>query len=206
MTLTIVEAPPSSLGRVCPGADRVRRRRVVRRSGRRGAAAWRARRCHRGAVRRLPEGLDSYPGGRPPTGRPVRCVAVDLLLVAYDGAQRVGGAVVIGDDPTIDLLRDCSGCALLSDLRVARRGGEVEASAPLSLLAAEETARRHGSRALRVETQRSTCAACRLISVTAFDWSGRARRVRRVAGRGPTALAQDARMIARCVCRGSTRA
>ena len=104
---------------------------------------------------------DAYPGGRPADWPKRFDVSRWTLLAAFDGARRVGGAVVIIDDPTIDLLRDCRGCALLWDLRVApgeRRRGIGSAL----LLAAEDVARRRGARAFRVETQQVNVPACRL--------------------------------------------
>ena len=104
---------------------------------------------------------DSYPGGHP-TEWPHR---FDLsrwtILAAYDGARRVGGAIVIAGDPQIDLLRDCPDCAIVWDLRVApdaRRQGVGSAL----LEAVERRARERGARSLRVETQDVNVPACRL--------------------------------------------
>jgi ribosomal protein S18 acetylase RimI-like enzyme len=104
---------------------------------------------------------DAYQGGRP-TDWPTRFdVSRWTQLAAFDGARRVGGAVVIIDDPTIDLLRDRPGCALLWDLRVAPevRGRGIGSAL---LLAGEDSARRRGARSLRVETQQVNVPACRL--------------------------------------------
>jgi len=89
------------------------------------------------------------------------------MLAAYDRTRRVGGAVVIVDDPQIDLLRDCPACALLWDLRVApdaRRQGIGTAL----LDAAERRARERGARTLRVETQDVNVPACRFYHAHAF--------------------------------------
>lgn len=103
---------------------------------------------------------DSYPGGHP-TAWPHR---FDLsrwnILAAYDGTRRVGGVVVIVDDPQIDLLRDCHACALLWDIRVkldARRQGIGSAL----LEAAGRSACKLGAQRLRVETQNINVPACR---------------------------------------------
>jgi ribosomal protein S18 acetylase RimI-like enzyme len=110
---------------------------------------------------------DSYRDGRP-TDWPNRFdVSRWTMLAAFVGARRVGGAVVIDDDPTIDLLRDCPGCGLLWDLRVAPevRGRGIGSAL---LLAAEDVARQRGARALRVETQQVNVPACRLYQRHAF--------------------------------------
>jgi len=89
------------------------------------------------------------------------------ILAAYDRTRRVGGAVVIVDDPQIDLLRDCPSCALLWDVRVApdaRRQGVGSAL----LEAAEERARERGARSLRVETQDVNVPACRFYHAHGF--------------------------------------
>ena len=104
---------------------------------------------------------DSYRDGHP-TDWPNRFdVSRWTLLAAFDGARRVGGAVIIADDPAIELLRDCPGCALLWDLRVAPevRGRGLGSAL---LRAAEDVARQRGARALRVETQQVNVPACRL--------------------------------------------
>jgi GNAT superfamily N-acetyltransferase len=83
------------------------------------------------------------------------------ILGAYRGTERVGGAVIIVDDPKIDLLRDCSACALLWDLRVGPnvRGQGIGSAL---LRAAESAASQRGARAVRVETQQVNVPACRL--------------------------------------------
>ena len=103
---------------------------------------------------------DAHPGGRP-TDWPNRFdVSRWTVLAAYRGARRVGGAIVITDDPTIDLLRDCPGCALLWDIRVAP--DQRARGIGFALLhAAEQRARQRGARALRVETQQVNVPACR---------------------------------------------
>lgn len=104
---------------------------------------------------------DSYPGGHPSEWPQRFDLARWTILAAYDGVRRVGGAIVIVDDPQIDLLRDCPDCALVWDLRVApdaRRQGIGTAL----LEAVERRSRERGARSLRVETQDVNVAACRL--------------------------------------------
>ena len=89
------------------------------------------------------------------------------ILAAFDRTRRVGGAVVIVDDPQIALLRDCPSCALLWDVRVApdaRRQGVGSAL----LEAAEQRARERGARSLRVETQDVNVPACRFYHAHGF--------------------------------------
>ena len=62
---------------------------------------------------------DSYPGGHPSAWTRQFELSRWSILAAYDRAHRVGGAVVIVDEPQIDLLRDCPACALLWDVRIA---------------------------------------------------------------------------------------
>jgi len=110
---------------------------------------------------------DSYPGGRPSAWPGQLDLSRWTILAAYDRARRVGGAVVIVDDPQIDLLRDCPACALLWDVRVApdaRRQGVGSAL----LEAAEERARERGARSLRVETQDVNVPACRFYHAQGF--------------------------------------
>ena len=104
---------------------------------------------------------DAYPGNGP-TDWPARFdISRWTILAAYRGMQRVGGAVIIFDDPKVDLLRDCPACALLWDIRVAPnvRGRGIGSTL---LRAAESVAKHRGARAVRVETQQVNVAACRL--------------------------------------------
>ena len=70
------------------------------------------------------------------------------------------GAVLIIDDPAIDLLGDDPACALLWDLRVAPHVRTQGIGSALLQAAAYEATRR-GARALCVETQQVNVAACR---------------------------------------------
>lgn len=103
---------------------------------------------------------DEYPGNRP-TAWPGRFdMSRWVVLSAWLGTRRVGGAVVIIDDPQIDLLRDRPGCALLWDIRVAPDArGQGIGSALLD--AAARSAADGGAGALRVETQQVNVPACR---------------------------------------------
>jgi ribosomal protein S18 acetylase RimI-like enzyme len=89
------------------------------------------------------------------------------ILVAFADGERVGGAVVIVDDPQIELLRDGDMRGLLWDLRVASpmRGRGVGSAL---VRGAEETAVRRGARVLQVETQQINVAACRFYARLGF--------------------------------------
>lgn len=110
---------------------------------------------------------DAHPDNRP-TDWPRR---FDLsrwsIFAALADGQRVGGAVLITDDPQIDLLRDGRERALLCDLRVApaMRGRGVGTAL---VHKAEERAARRGARALRAETQQINVAACRFYARLGF--------------------------------------
>jgi ribosomal protein S18 acetylase RimI-like enzyme len=82
------------------------------------------------------------------------------VLAAWDGDQRVGGAVVVWDSPDVSMLRGRPGTALLWDIRVApdARGRGVGAAL---FRAAEARARERGARRLMVETQNVNVPACR---------------------------------------------
>jgi ribosomal protein S18 acetylase RimI-like enzyme len=110
---------------------------------------------------------DYYPGAHPSAWPRQFDISRWTIFAAYAHARRVGGAVVIVDDPQIDLLRDCPGCALLWDLRVApdaRRQGVGSAL----LEAAERHASERGARSLRVETQDVNVPACRFYHAHGF--------------------------------------
>ena len=83
-----------------------------------------------------------------------------IFFAAYRGALRLGGAVLVHDDPAIELLRDGPTCGLLWDLRVAPEWRGVGVGAAL-LDAVERAAMRNVLRAVRVETQQINVAACR---------------------------------------------
>lgn len=83
-----------------------------------------------------------------------------IELVASVGSERVGGALLVHDDPSIDMLEGRNDLAVLWDLRVARdfRGRGVGTQL---FRAAERWAREQGYRQLKVETQNVNVAACR---------------------------------------------
>ena len=110
---------------------------------------------------------DSYPGGHPSAWQDRFDLSRWTILAAFDGTRRVGGAVVVVDDPQIDLLRECQACALLWDLRVgpdARRKGIGSAL----LEVAERRAHDRGAHSLRVETQDVNVPACRFYARQGF--------------------------------------
>lgn len=110
---------------------------------------------------------DRYPDGHP-TDWPGRFdVSRWTILAAYRAARRVGGAVLIVDDPQVELLEDCPTSALLWDLRVGpdARGQGIGSAL---LRAAEHAARQRGASALRVETQQVNVPACRCYQRNGF--------------------------------------
>ena len=110
---------------------------------------------------------DSYSGSHPSAWPQLFDLSRWIILAAYDRECRVGGATVIVDDPQIELLRDCSACALLWDIRVApyaRRQGIGTAL----LEAVERRAGERGAGNLRVETQDINVPACRFYHAHGF--------------------------------------
>jgi GNAT superfamily N-acetyltransferase len=110
---------------------------------------------------------DAYPGNRPTEWARRFDVSRWTILAALVDGFRVGGAVIIYDEPRIDLFRDCVACALLWDLRVAppMRGRGVGSAL---LNRATELAVRRGALALRVETQQINVPACRFYARHGF--------------------------------------
>ena len=82
------------------------------------------------------------------------------LVAAFDGAARVGGAVIAYDSPGVNLRRGRRDRAILWDLRV---GSEVRGQGVGTALfqAAEGWARERGVGTLEVETQNINVPACR---------------------------------------------
>lgn len=166
MTLTIIEERPTGLAeyaRVSIGFT------VAERFDEQALAVLRDDASIRAVAVSPPywKDYDSYPGGHPSEWPRQFDLLRWTILAAYDGARRRGGAVVIVDDPRIDLLRDCPSCALLWDIRVApdaRRQGVGSAL----LEAAEQRARERGARSLRVETQDVNVPACRFYYAHGF--------------------------------------
>ena len=82
------------------------------------------------------------------------------IFAAYLRDQRVGGAILVFDDPQMELLSDCPDCGVIWDIRVKpEMRGEGIGSALLR--AVENAAFEKGARALRVETQQINIPACR---------------------------------------------
>jgi len=110
---------------------------------------------------------DSYPGSHPSAWPQMADPSRWIILAAYNRECRVGGATVVVDDPHIDLLRDCSGCALLWDIRVAPEARRQSIGTAL-LEAVERRAGERGARSLRVETQDVNVPACRFYHAHGF--------------------------------------
>jgi GNAT superfamily N-acetyltransferase len=110
---------------------------------------------------------DTYPDNKPTDWARRFDLSRWTILAAFLDDQRVGGAVIICNDPHIDLLRDCDRCGLLWDLRVApaARGRGVGSALVQSI---EAVAFRSGARALRVETQQVNVPACRFYARHGF--------------------------------------
>ncbi len=85
------------------------------------------------------------------------------LFGAFEGSERVGGAVVAHDTPAVDLLEDRKDLAVVWDLRVAPRVRRRGVGAAL-FRAVEEWAHAKGCRELKVETQNTNVGACRFYS------------------------------------------
>jgi GNAT superfamily N-acetyltransferase len=83
-----------------------------------------------------------------------------LELVACVGTERVGGALIVYDDPSIEMLEGRKDLAVLWDLRVAR-GHRGQGVGRQLFRAAERWARERGYRELKVETQNVNVTACR---------------------------------------------
>ena len=166
MTLTIVEEPPTQLveyAQVPMGFT------VAERFDDQALMALRDDATVQGVAVSPPywKDYDAYLDGHPSEWPRQFDLSRWTILAAFDRTRRVGGAVVIVDDPQIDLLRDCPSCALLWDVRVApdaRRQGVGSAL----LEAAEQRARDRGARSLRVETQDVNVPACRFYHAHGF--------------------------------------
>jgi GNAT superfamily N-acetyltransferase len=103
---------------------------------------------------------DAVPGNHPTEWPVLLQSARTLQLGAYIGAQRVGGALLLFDGPTVELLEGRRDLALLWDLRVAssHRGRGIGTTL---FATATAWAREQGCRELLVETQDINVPACR---------------------------------------------
>lgn len=106
--------------------------------------------------------------GNHPLDWPARFdVATWLFFAAYRGGLRVGGAVVVAGDPSVDLLEGRGDLAVLWDLRVAVEArGQGVGSALLEI--AQAWAWAHDCTTLKVETQDINIGACRLYARHGF--------------------------------------
>ena len=59
---------------------------------------------------------DSHPGNRPTDWPNCFDTSRWTILTAYDGETRVGGAVVVHDDPRMEIIANCPGCAVFQGL------------------------------------------------------------------------------------------
>jgi GNAT superfamily N-acetyltransferase len=109
---------------------------------------------------RVSKDYDAYPGSHPLDWRTRFDVAQWTFLAAYYAGVRVGGAVVVADDPQIELLEHRRDLALLWDLRVApdARGRGIGSAL---ICVAQDWAWSKGCSEIRVETQDINVAACR---------------------------------------------
>jgi GNAT superfamily N-acetyltransferase len=90
-----------------------------------------------------------------------------VLIAAYSGACRIGGAIVARTTPGVAMLEGRSDLALLWDLRVSPAQRRRAAGTAL-LHAAVAWARRHGCTEMRVETQNTNPAACKFYMHNGF--------------------------------------
>lgn len=84
-----------------------------------------------------------------------------VLLSAFEGEERLGGAIGAFDSPGVDMLEDRRDLAVVWDLRVAPKARRRGVGAAL-LENLEGWAREKGCRELKVETQDSNFGACNL--------------------------------------------
>jgi GNAT superfamily N-acetyltransferase len=82
------------------------------------------------------------------------------LIAAFDGTDRVGGAVLAWNTPGVDMLQGRTDLAVVWDLRVAASHRRTGIGGQL-WTAALEWSRKKGCTELRVETQDINPAACR---------------------------------------------
>ncbi len=82
------------------------------------------------------------------------------VLSAFDGTQRLGGAVVAWNTPGVHLLEDRVDMAALWDIRVDPGYRALGIGSQL-FDKAIDWSRRHGCRVLKIETQNNNTTACR---------------------------------------------
>lgn len=106
---------------------------------------------------------DALPGNKPTDWAELWNLTNWGILAAYDGEQRVGGAIIAWKTPGLDMLRGRDDLAVLWDLRVHPdyRGRSVGSRL---FGHAVQWARARGCRALEVETQNTNVPACRFYS------------------------------------------
>jgi GNAT superfamily N-acetyltransferase len=115
--------------------------------------------CEQELVKPWRKDYDGIEGG--PRSWPERFDTTGWIsIVATFGAHRIGGALVVHDDPALDMLEGRSDLAVLWDLRVAPpfRGRGVGRQL---FAAVERCAKARGCCQLKVETQNINVAACR---------------------------------------------
>jgi GNAT superfamily N-acetyltransferase len=110
---------------------------------------------------------DAIAGNHPLDWRSRFDVRPWLFLGAYRSGRRVGGAIVISGDATVQMVEGRDDLALLWDLRVApdARGRGVGSAL---LRVAQDWAWARGRTTMKVETQDINVAACRLYARHGF--------------------------------------
>jgi GNAT superfamily N-acetyltransferase len=83
------------------------------------------------------------------------------LIVAFNAGERVGGAIGAFDSPGLDVFEGRDDLAVLWDIRVSPKARRLGVGSAL-FRSIEAWARTNNCRELRVETQNTNVAACRL--------------------------------------------
>jgi GNAT superfamily N-acetyltransferase len=119
---------------------------------------------------RVIKDYDTIPGNSPRDWPARFDISRWTFLAAYRSGVRVGGAVVLAEDPAVEVLAGRTDVALLWDLRVAAeaRGRGIGSSL---LCVAQSWAWARGCSTLEVETQDINVAACRLYARHGFRLS-----------------------------------
>jgi GNAT superfamily N-acetyltransferase len=87
-----------------------------------------------------------------------------VLIAAYDGDTRVGGVIGAFDTAGVDMLEGRDDMVVIWDLRVAEGARRQGIGASL-IRAIEDWGRGRGCRELKVETQNTNVAACKLYAL-----------------------------------------